>query len=342
MNIKVMNTRSIKKIIMLFCLTIAGLVPAMAQQNIQFTQYIFNSLSVNPAYAGYKEEWFAQMALRAQWTGIPGAPKTGQVSVDGILDPVSKRMGLGVQVTADKLGAQSSTSAYVNYAYRLQLDAEDTKRLSFGLGIGVTNYGLDGSVLSPVDKDDQQLPTSQLNSYIPDARLGVYYYSPAFYIGASLMDLFSGDKSSNLFRWDSNAVENLKRKRHVYLMAGLLTTLSDDVKLRPSILIKEDFKGPTSIDLSGMFVFANRFWLGASYRTGLDLWNKDYSKGLDLAKTNSVSGIAQFYVSDQFRLGYSYDYMINKLSSIQSGSHEITLGLTFPSKRQRHLNPRFF
>lgn len=330
------------KLIIGFGLILAGISPAGAQQNIQFTQYIFNTMSVNPAYAGYKEEWFGQVALRSQWTGLDGAPKTGQVSFDGLVDPASKRIGVGLQVTADKLGAQSATSAYANLAYRLRLNAEDTERLSFGIAVGLTNYGLDGTLLNPVDQGDQNLPTGQISSNIPDARFGIYYYNPKFYIGASVMDLFSGDGSNGIFRWDAGSSANLKRKRHIYIIAGMLNNLSDGIKLRPSILLKEDFKGPTSLDLSGMFIFNERFWLGASYRTGMNIWNKGYSEGLTLTNTNSISGIAQFHVSNNLRIGYSYDYMLNKLGSAQSGSHEITLGMTFPSSFSRLLSPRFF
>jgi type IX secretion system PorP/SprF family membrane protein len=330
------------KLIMGLGLILIGIRPAGAQQNIQFTQYIFNAMSVNPAYAGYKEEWFGQLALRTQWTGFEGAPKTGQLSFDGIVDPVTKRMGVGLQVTADKLGPQSATSAYANFAYRLRLNAEDTQRLSFGIAVGVTNYGLDGTQLNPVEQGDPSIPAGQITNYIPDARFGIYYYSSKFYVGASAMDLFSGDSDNGIFRWDAGTSYNLKRKRHIYVIAGMVNDLSDGIKLRPSILLKEDFKGPTSLDVSGMFIFNERFWLGASYRTGLNIWDKAYSEGLDLSNTNSISGVAQFHVNSNLRIGYSYDYMMNKLGSTQSGSHEITLGMTFPRSFSRLLSPRFF
>lgn len=337
-----MKKHYIYQLIILLSLVFAGLKPANAQQNIQFTQYIFNAMSVNPAYAGYKEEWFGQMALRSQWTGLDGAPQTGQISFDGIVDPVTKRMGVGLQLSGDKLGPQSSTSAYANFAYRLRLDAEDSKRLSFGLAIGVTNYGLDGTQLNPVDREDRNLPSGQINNYIPDARFGVYYYNPKFYVGASVMDLLSGDSDNGLFNWNSGTSENLKRKRHIYVIAGMISNISDDLRIRPSILLKEDFKGPTSADLSAMFIFGEKVWIGGSYRTGLNLWNKQYSRDLNLTNTNSVAGVAQFYVSNKLRIGYSYDYLLNNLAQTQNGTHEITLGITFPRSFSRLLSPRFF
>ncbi|WP_316819688.1 type IX secretion system membrane protein PorP/SprF [Pedobacter gandavensis] len=327
---------------MVTSLVLVALFPTKAQQNIQFSQYIFNSLSVNPAYAGYKEQWFAQMALRSQWTGLDGAPRTGQISIDGVADPTKKNIGLGLQFSSDKLGAQSANSIYANYAYRLRLDDEDTQRLSFGIGLGLAQYGLDGNKLRPTEQGDNELPTGKISSLIPDARFGIHYTSPKWYLGLSVMDMFSGDKNNGIFRGDAGTAQNLKRKRHFYLIAGTLLDLSEDTKLRPSILLKEDFKGPTSLDLSTMVIFGNKFWLGGSYRTGLTLWEKDFNKGQSLSQLNSVSAITQFYVSERFRLGYSYDYIVSKLSSIQNGTHEITIGLTFPQKGRRLLSPRYF
>lgn len=335
-----MNKNIIRKAILGLGL-IVGLIPAKAQQNIQFSQYIFNSLSVNPAYAGYKEEWFAQLALRSQWTGLTGAPRTGQLSIDGVAD-ANKNVGLGLQITNDVLGPQSATSLYANYAYRLRLNNEDTQRLSFGVGAGITQYGLDGNKLRPIDTDDPDLPIGKISSTIPDVRFGVYYYNPSFYIGASAMDLLSGDKLNRIFNSDKNRLENLKRKPHVYLIAGSIFSMSEDTKIRPSILYKEDFKGPSSLDISGMVIFAEKFWIGGSYRTGINLWKKDYTNGQELSSLNSISAITQFYVSDTFRIGYSYDHIISGLSSIQNGTHEITIGVTFPKKGNRLLSPRFF
>lgn len=339
-----MKKQFIKEGILILSLVLAGLKPAGAQQNIQFTQYIFNTLSVNPAYAGYKEEWFGQMALRTQWVGLDGAPKTGQLSIDGILDPVKKRMGIGLQIASDKLGPQSATLAYLNYAYRLRLNTDDTERLSFGLAVGVTNYGLDGTKLTTGDAFDPALPTGQINSVIPDGRFGVYYYNSRFYAGASVLDLFSGDNSSNIFNWDAGTTQNLKRKRHLYLIAGTLHTLPSEIKIRPSVMLKEDFKGPTSLDLNAMFIFNDKLWIGGTYRTRVRLWDggKTFDLNQQLSNQNSVSGILQFYITNKLRLGYSYDFNLNRLNTMSYGSHEITLGITFPGSSNRLLSPRFF
>src|SRR5690606_37825299 len=225
-----------------------------AQQNIQFTQYIFNSLSVNPAYAGYKEEWYAQLGLRSQWVGLEGAPQTSSLSIDGITNPLDKRHGVGLQITADKLGPQSASSLYGNYAFRMRLNDEDTKRLSVGIGVGVTQYSLDGTKLEPITAGDATIPPNKISNFIPDVRFGVYYSGSSWYLGFSIMDLLSGDQSNNIFRWDNTTTDNIRRRRHAYVIAGALFDLEGGVKMRPSILYKEDFHGPSSLDLNTMFI----------------------------------------------------------------------------------------
>jgi len=315
-----------------------------AQQNIQFTQYIFNSMSVNPAYTGYKEEWFGQLGLRSQWVGLDGAPQTGLLSIDGVVDPVNKRHGLGLQITADELGPQSATSAYANYAFRLRLNEEDTQRLSFGVGAGMTQYSLDGALLDPVDGGDQVIPAGKISNWVPDVRFGVYYYNPKWYAGVSVMDLLSGDQSNNIFRWDNTTTDNIRRRRHMYFIGGALFNLSRGLDLRPSLLVKEDFRGPTSLDVNAMFIFGQRLWLGAGWRTGVTVFKREYSRisGNSLSNRNAFSAITQIYLTNTLRIGYSYDYIVSQLSSVQNGSHEVTLGVTFGRRANRLLSPRFF
>jgi type IX secretion system PorP/SprF family membrane protein len=323
-------------VVILFLLLFAGRLAA--QQNIQFSQYVFNSLSVNPAYAGYKEEWFAQLALRSQWMGVEGAPKTGVISIDGIVDPRDRKMGLGFQVTSDKIGPQFATSLTANYAYRLQLDGDDTKRLSFGIGAGVVQYNLNGNVLNTSEGGDQALALDKDSRVKPDLRLGIYYNSNFLYLGLSLLDAFSG---ADVSVTSTSSSFNIARSRHAYFMAGGLVNLSPEMRIRPSVLIKEDFRGPTSVDLNVMTIFNDKLWLGASYRTGFGLWKKQFSE-LHLGKQNSISGIVQVFVSERFRMGYSYDYVTSKLGSNQNGSHELTMGLTFGRVPRSFICPRVF
>ncbi|TDQ76742.1 PorP/SprF family type IX secretion system membrane protein [Sphingobacterium yanglingense] len=339
-----MNKNNIKKRFVLLLMGVTCFLTSQAQQNIQFTQYIFNSLSVNPAYAGYKEEWFAQVGLRSQWTGWDGAPKTGSISIDGVLDPVSRRHGVGLQITADGLGAQSATSIYANYALRLQLDPEDTKRISLGIAAGVTQYGLDGAKLDPVTKKDQVLPDGKLSTWVPDVRLGAYYTTPKIYAGVAVHDLFSNSVDNDEFVFNQNSLESLYKNVSLYVIAGGLISLEEGLHLRPSLLVKDDFKGPTSLDVNAMFIFNNKFWIGGGYRTRAKVFDRKYydNSPAKLSALNSVQGIAQFYVTPKFRIGYSYDIMLNKMQGLQSGTHEVTLGITFDRPLKQILSPRFF
>ncbi len=306
-----------------------------AQQNIQFSQYIFNSLSVNPAYAGYKEEWFAQVALRAQWVGMEGAPRTASASIDGIVDPLNRKNGIGIQVTSDKVGPQSTNSATFNYAYRLPLDQDEVRRLCFGVGVGFAQHSLNGQILTTFDPDDTSLPVNNISSFSPDIRMGVYYSSDYFYAGASLMDALSGSTFSN-----SESL-NIVRGRHAYFITGGLINVSSQFRLRGSLLVKDDFKGPTSTDINVMAILNDKIWLGGSFRTGFNVWKKQ-DQNFTGSKRNSISGIVQFYINEKLRIGYSYDYVTSKLGSGQIGTQEISLGLSFGQVSKAYICPKVF
>jgi len=333
-------TFDFKILLLLFCLNMLS-KEADAQQNIQFSQYIFNTLSVNPAYAGYKEEWFVQSALRNQWTGLDGAPKTAQVSIDGILDPQTTKHGVGAQITSDKLGAQAATSFTLSYAFRLQMDDADTKRLSFGLGVGAAQYSLDGSALTTVDGSDQALPAGNTSNITPDFRVGVFYTTPYWYVGLSALDLFTDDDAVTDYRRNSAYADNIVRARHAYFIAGSLINVSPGLRIRPSVMFREDFKGPTNADFNVMGIFSDRIWLGAGYRTSMKIFKKEY-QNTDVSSQSAIVGIAQFYVNERFRIGYSYDYAVSKLSGYQSGTHELTVGIAFGKVPRAAICPRVF
>jgi len=329
--------------LVLFMVSLSGIFNnSFAQQNIQFTQYLFNTLSVNPAYAGYKEDWYAQVTYRTQWVGIYEAPETTLLSIDGLTNSFNKNVGLGLQFCADKLGAQSANSLYANYAYRLQLDNLDMSRLSFGLGIGVTQYGIDVSQLQPVSADDPVLTTGINSVYKPNVRFGVYYYNPKYFIGLSCIDLFSVKNTISNYSSNVDSTVAVVQQRHFYLVSGGVLELTNYTKFRPSIMIREDLKGPTNLDLGVTFIFGNRFWVGGTYRTAVQLWKKSYTEGQSLNNLNAISGIFQFQVTERLRVGYSYDFAINSLSSYQKGSHELTLGVLLSRNVKRILSPRFF
>lgn len=304
---------------------------SQGQQNVQFNQYIFNSMTINPAYTGYKEVWFGQVGMRTQWTGVEGAPKTGTIAVDGVIDPNLKRHAVGLEITADGIGAQSAMRAYANYALRLQLDDYDNSRLAFGLAFGVTQYGLDGNKLIYVDEADPIIPLGKISTWKPDLRLGAYFSNNKWYAGISVQDLIAGNDGNEDFQFNQNSLESIYRNVHGYFIAGALFDLEPGLQFKPSLLVKDDLKGPTLLDINGMFIFNDSFWAGASYRTRSRIFNRDYSgySTNKLSSFNSLTGIVQFYATPKFRIAYSYEQMLKKISGLQNNAHEITLGITF-------------
>lgn len=318
---------------------------ALAQQDIQFSQYVFNGLSVNPAYAGYKEDIYVNSTYRKQWVSFPGAPETGTLTVDGLANLLgNKTVGLGAQVTWDRVGPQDIVSFYASYAYRIRLNAEDDRRLSFGLGVGINQYSINGGRLSPTDQGDPNLPEGRVSTLKPNANVGVYYYTPSFYIGFSAMDIFPSNIYDNAFAGQNNYDYLVTKKvPHYYLTSGFMVTLSEDVKLKPSIMIKDDLKSPTNIDYNLFLLLADRVWVGGSYRSAIKLWNKDNLQS-GLEQKDAVSVMADFFVTERLRIGYAYDFTTSQLDNYQKGSHEISIGfLLFNKKRaERIISPRYF
>lgn len=315
------------------------------QQDIQFSQYVFNGLSVNPAYAGYKEDVYLNGTYRKQWANFPGAPETGTASIDGIANVSgSKTVGLGAQVLWDKTGPRESLSFYASYAYRVRLNSIDDSRLSFGLGLGINQYSIDGNKLSPADQSDPNIPLGKVSALKPNANFGVYYYNSAFYAGLSVLDLLPVNVYDKALNGNSTHRNPLTKKtKHFYFSTGLMINLSELVKMKPSIMVKEDLKGPTNFDLNAFFLFGERIWVGGSYRSAIKLWKKSHLQN-DLERTDAASILIEVMATKQLRLGYAYDFTTSKLANYQSGTHEISIGyLLFNKKRgERMLSPRYF
>jgi len=307
-----------------------------AQQTIQFSQYMFNGLALNPAYAGYKDDWTINLSSRIQWVGINDAPQTGTASIDGLANSNNKNIGLGLIATFDRLGPENTSSLYANYSYRLQLDNEDTKRLCFGFAVGAEQYSINGSKFNATDVGDGVVPLGVESKFSPDFRLGIYYYSPNVYFGASVFNLLSNVGIAAI-----DNTEVVQKVRTAYITGGVMLSLSDYIDLKPSVMIKEDFKGPTNVDISSYILLNKVLWLGASYRTGVAIWKNNNLQSI-ADNTDALAAIAQFYINDHFRVGYSFDFTVSKLANYQNGSHEISLSLTLPSKKPRLISPRYF
>ncbi|WP_231491396.1 type IX secretion system membrane protein PorP/SprF [Pedobacter sp. Leaf170] len=321
-----------KLILLLTGLILFFLKTVSAQQDAQFSQYMFNGIYINPAYAGYREQLNLHAFYRSQWTGIEGAPQTMSLAVDAIAN--DGNVGLAFQVSNDRLGAQRNLSAYASYAYRIRMNADGSSRLSFGVGAGAVQLGIDGALLNPNDPEPFQ-PVGLQSSVVPDARAGVYYADNRFYAGFSVDNLVSQYIDIDRYAFIPQP------KPHYYLTAGMLLPLSTDILLKPSFLIKDDRGGPTSLDLNAFFILADKFWLGGSYRTGVKLYDKSYLQK-DLSNLNSAVAAIQIFPNSNLRIGYAYDFSIGPLQGYSSGTHEISFGYFFNRKNTRMLSPRYF
>lgn len=308
---------------------------AMAQQDAQFSQYIFNGIYINPAYAGYRELTNVHAFYRNQWTGFNGAPKDVSIAVDGSAN--DGNVGLALQIASDRLGAQDEVSAYGNYAYRLRLNADGSSRLAFGLGVGVVQNKLNGNLLDPNDANDEQISNYVQKQVLPTTRFGVFFNSDRFYAGVSADNV--GPKYFSTLKNDNEIIP--VPRPHYYLTAGLLVPISTDIQIKPSFLLKDDRSGPTSLDLNAMFLLGGKVWIGGSYRTGVKLYNKSYLQN-DLMNRNALIGMIELFAGKGLRIGYAYDQTVSSLRGYTGGSHEISVSFAIQPKRLKLLTPRYF
>lgn len=295
---------------------------ASAQQTPQYTQYIFNSMAINPAYTGSKNVLNLNLFHRSQWTGIEGAPSTQALNIDGVT--ASDRVGLGFSLNRDKVGAQSTISAFANIAVKLQVS--ETGVLSFGVAPGLVQQRVDGSELGV--SNDPSIPQTNVSSFRPDLKVGAYYHTERFYTGLSASDLLEFDD-----------IETLEPKRNYFFTAGYVFDISSFVKLKPSILLREDFNSPANVDLNVFALLGDRLWLGTSYRSSMNISNESVD---GTQKPTAIALIGEFQVTEALRLGYSYDKMLNNFSGMQT--HEISVGYYFLKRAgsSRIMTPQYF
>jgi type IX secretion system PorP/SprF family membrane protein len=292
----------------------------IAQQLPQFTQYMYNTISINPAYAGSRETLSLVGLHRSQWAGLDGGPTTQTISIHSPLR--NDRVGLGFSFINDELGYENFTYFYGDFSYTLPL-GEKTK-LAFGLKAGFTQYTIDQSLLDDPTVSNDPFFDDVSNRWSPNLGLGAFIHSNKWYIGLSAPRILNTDyNKGKRGTIDYVALERVS----YYFTSGYVFNLSESVKLKPAILLKATNGAPLSFDMTANFLFNEVFWLGASYRI-------DQS-------AEALGAIADFQVSKQIRLGYAYEYPISELRAYTSGTHEILFMYElFKSKRIK--SPRYF
>ena len=321
----------VKIILLLFIAT-----NSFAQQDAQYSQYIFNGIYVNPAYAGYRERININASYRNQWTGVEDAPKSFSLAADALLP--NERVGLSLILNAEQLGAQKNLAAFANYAYRLPLNEEGTTKLAFGMGVGVRQSSLNGDMLKPRDGGDNRIPAGTVKQILPDMNAGVFFSTPKMYLGISVNNLIGKyilDKKSLDFNFPTP-------RPHFFLTGGTLIPIEEYViDFKPFFLIKDDLKGPTVLDVNAFFLFKQIIWLGAGYRTGLKIYNKPALQG-KISNSNALIGMTEIFINQRFRLGYSYDHSTSELAGYGGSTHEISLSWNFFTQKERRLNFCYF
>jgi type IX secretion system PorP/SprF family membrane protein len=287
-----------------------------AQQLPQFTQYMFNTISVNPAYAGSRETLSIVGLHRSQWVGIEGAPSTQTLSIHSPLR--NEKIGLGLSFIKDELGYENFSYLYGDFSYTIQTG--DKARLAFGLKAGFTQYSLDNEFRNDPSISPDQVIFGIENRWSPNIGAGVYWHTNRWYLGLSAPRILNTNLNRN------EGFEALERISY-YFTGGYVLDLSENTKFKPAFLVKATNGAPVSYDLTANFLFYEKFWLGGSYRIN--------------ESAAALGAIADFQVSKQIRIGYAYEYPLSDLNAYTDGTHEIIVMFEL-FKEQRVKSPRYF
>ena len=284
-----------------------------AQQDPQYTQYMYNTMSVNPAYTGSRGHLTLTGLHRTQWVGLDGAPTTQTLTIES---PVGKNVGLGLSFVNDRLGPSDEFYFDANFSYTLKLNND--RKLSFGLKGGGRMLNIDWSRGSFQSQEDV-FQNNITNRFLPTIGAGVYLHSDNSYIGLSVPNFLTNEHYDEV--QNSVAAERL----HFHLIGGKVFDISNTTKFMPAVLGKFVVGAPVIVDLSANFMFDESLRLGLAYR-----WD------------DSVSGLIGLQVSPKLFISYSYEYTTTPLQDFNSGSHDIMLRFELRSKERKLKSPRFF
>ena len=298
-------------IVLLVC--IMGIDMAHAQQDPQYTQYMYNMNVVNPAYAGSKETLSLTALYRKQWTGLDGAPET--ITFSGH-SPINDNMGLGLSAIKDELGPVKETNVYVDYSYTLQVS--EKLKLALGLKAGATFHDVGLADLELQDPNDPFF-SQDINNTYPNIGAGAFFYGDNFYIGLSVPNFLTS------VHLDENGLKYGSETNHYFATAGYVFQVSENMKLKPSVMVKSAFDAPLSFDGNLNALFYEKFEIGVSYRL-----------------EDSFSGLVGFQATDYLRIGYAYDHVISELDAVSSASHEVILTFDVFFKKKSLRSPRYF
>lgn len=310
------NKKGIKEGLIFIFFLFAG-INVFAQQDPMFTQYMYNPVTINPAYAGSNGTLNLTALHRQQWVGIDGAPKTLALSLNSPF--IKYNVGIGFSLLYDQIGPVKQTGLYADYAYHLKV-TNDVK-LAFGLKGGVNVYDINLINLIGAASDEQVQLSGVRKMYLPNFGVGTYLYSDWFYVGLSVPKLLQNSLSD-----DTNNLDALnKEERHYFFTGGFIVTLAENIRLKPTTTLRVVNGAPNSVELSANLLFHDRLWVGGMYRF-----------------QDALGAMVKFNITNQLSLGYAYDITQSRLKSYNQGTHEVYVSYDFAFQNKKILSPRFF
>ncbi len=302
-----------------------GVIGSMnAQQDAQYTQYMYNTMSVNPAYAGSRGQLSAAALYRSQWVGLNGAPETFTLNLHSPIR--NSKLGYGISVVQDKIGDGVVSETYLDAVVSYTIDVSLDGKLSFGLKAGGNLLNLDFTGLTNFDLEPVSVDNIE-NRFTPNIGLGIYYHTSKFYAGLSAPNVLATEHFDNS-NTDANSVQFLSKERiNFYFITGYVFDLGGNFKFKPALLTKVVGGAPLQVDMSASFLYNDKFSFGVAYR-----WDA------------ALSGLFGFQISDQLMLGLAYDRETTALGGTQfnDGSFEVFLRFELVKSFQKLVSPRFF
>ena len=306
------------KILMLLAVMLFAYQKSIAQTEPMYSQYMFNMLGVNPAYAGSREASSFNFFQRSQWIGLQGAPQTTSFSFDQSI--LNKRAGWGIQFYDDKIGVEKADGINIMGSTRIQVSENGI--LSGGLSFGLMNYRIDLMNVTGRFTPNDPAFYSNLNKWTPSLGIGIYYNTDNFYAGVSIPNILK----SRLTAFDliRSGLQKVNQK-HIFLTTGFVIPINEDLKLKPSTMIKMVEGAPIEADFNTNVWLRDIIGLGVSYRTG-----------------DAVIGMAEIQVNQNLRFGYAYDMTISPLKFYNNGSHEIMIRYEIGNFKNKIKSTRYF
>lgn len=290
----------------------------VAQQQSQFTQYMFNTNAVNPAYAGSRGTVSALSLYRMQWVGFEGAPNTIMFNINSPF--LNDKIGAGITIINEKVGPIKQTGIFSDFVFKIAMKKSS---LSFGLKAGADIFQANFSSINTVVSDDVQFQSDISSALLPNFGFGLYYKTEKYYFGISAPKLVQN--KVDIATGNSSLTQLEVNKIHYYLIGGYVMNVNPFVKFKPTVQVKFAYGAPVSIDANASFLFYEKLWLGAMLRPG-----------------DAVGALLQYQFTPQFRVGYSYDFTVSELRKYNNGTHEIMLGYDFNSGKEKIRSPRYF